>query len=147
MEPWDLAPRIQVPTHHVSAYIPQRKRAMIPWLRLSNILLFLASCALLATGLALALRIEPENDGLTLLGLSGETWGEVHAVLGFIVASLVVVHLALNWPWIKSLVTRLGWRVFVCFGLGLGLVALVLVAPLSGNSQHGERGRSSADDR
>ena len=147
MEPWDLAPRIQAPTRDMGAFIPQRKRAMIPWLRLSNITLFLASCALLATGLALALRIEPENEGLTLLGLNGEAWGEVHAVLGFIVASLVVVHLALNWPWIKSLVTRLGWRVFVCLGLGLGLVALVLVVPLSGNSQHGERGRSTADDR
>jgi hypothetical protein len=112
---------------------------MTLWLRIINALLYLASCALVATGFALEWKVEIEDESRTLLGMTGETWGEVHFMLALAVIALVVAHLALNWAWIRNLLTRLRWPTLVCLAAGLAVIALVLVAPVSGGGKGGER--------
>lgn len=39
---------------------------------------------------------------VTFMGLSRGDWESVHIVSGLLLLALVIVHLVLNWPWIKS---------------------------------------------
>ena len=123
---------------------------MTLWLRIVNAALYLAACALVATGLALEWKIEIEDEGRTLLGMTGEDWGEVHFILALVVMGLVVLHLALHWAWIRNLVTRLRWPTLACLAAGLVVIALVLAAPVggagAGGDGHGQSQRHQDND-
>jgi len=93
----------------------------------SNAALYLVFCLLAATGLAMAFRLD--DDGALLLGVPKRDWATVHAIAALSVLSLVALHLWVNWPWIRSMATRLRWRTIVVASLGLALLALALLAP------------------
>jgi hypothetical protein len=95
---------------------------------ISNAALYLVFCLLAATGLAMALRLEDSNA--TLLGVAKRDWATVHAIAALSVVSLVALHLWVNWPWIRSMLTRLRWPTVVIGLLGLAMIALALLAPI-----------------
>lgn len=95
---------------------------------LSNALLYLTFCLLAATGLAMTFRLDDRAH--VLLGLDKQEWARVHAVTALSVVSLVVLHLWVNWGWLRSMLTRLRWPTLAIALLGLAMVALALVAPV-----------------
>jgi hypothetical protein len=94
----------------------------------SNAVLYLATCALVGTGLLLELRMDAEDGARRLLGMGADDWGEVHIVVALTFAGLAILHLALNWAWIKTTLAkaRLAYGIFVA---GLGLIAVLLLWP------------------
>jgi MFS superfamily sulfate permease-like transporter len=95
---------------------------------MSNALLYLAFCLLAATGLAMTFRLD-DRAGL-LLGLTKQEWARVHAITALSVLSLVILHLWVNWGWIRSMVKRLRWPTLLVALLGLVMIALALLAPV-----------------
>jgi hypothetical protein len=111
---------------------------MTLFIRISNAALYLAACALTATGLALEWKIEIEDEGRTLLGMTGEDWGELHFILALVVIGLAVIHLALHWAWIRNLLARLRWPTLACLAAGILIIAVALAAPVSGSGVAGD---------
>jgi hypothetical protein len=95
---------------------------------LSNALLYLAFCLLAATGLAMTFRLDDRAQ--VLLGLDKQGWARIHAITALSVLSLVLLHLWLNWGWIRSMVRRLRWPTLMIALAGLAMVALALLAPV-----------------
>jgi hypothetical protein len=95
---------------------------------LSNALLYLAFCLLAATGLAMTFRLD--DRARMLLGLDKRDWARVHAITALSVVSLVLLHLWVNWAWIRSMVKRLRWPTLLVALLGLAMIALALLAPV-----------------
>jgi hypothetical protein len=94
----------------------------------SNAALYLATCALVGTGLLLELRMDEEDGARRLLGLGADDWGEVHIVVALTFGGLAILHLLLNWAWIKAALakTRLAYGFLAA---GLGLIAVLLLWP------------------
>lgn len=95
---------------------------------LSNALLYLAFCLLAATGLAMTFRLD--DGAQVLLGLDKRAWARVHAITALSVVSLVVLHLWVNWRWIRSMLARLRWPTLVIALVGLAMLAAALLAPV-----------------
>ena len=111
------------PTSATSASAPRRTE-LVPF---SNALLYLAFCLLAATGLAMELRLDDSNA--MLLGEAKRDWARVHALTALSFLSLTAVHLWVNWPWLRGLLTRLRWPTLVVTTLGLIILATFLLAP------------------
>ena len=94
---------------------------------LSTALLYLAFCLLAATGLAMAFRLDGEA---MMLGLGKQDWARIHAIAALNVLSLVVLHLWVNWRWIRSVLRYLRWPTVMVALLGLAMLAVALVAPV-----------------
>jgi cell division protein FtsW (lipid II flippase) len=95
----------------------------------SNGVLYLVFCLLAATGLALEFRLDEPTD--QMLGLSKRDWARVHAITALSVLSLVAFHLWTNWPWIRTMLSRLRWRTVIVALVGLALLVTALLAPVS----------------
>jgi magnesium-transporting ATPase (P-type) len=95
---------------------------------ISNALLYLAFCLLAATGLVMTFRLEDGRE--TLLGLVKQDFARIHAITALSVLSLVVLHLWVNWRWVRTMLARLRWRTVVVATVGLVLLAVVLLAPV-----------------
>ncbi len=95
---------------------------------LSNALLYLAFCVLAATGLAMTFRLD--DPGQVLLGFGKQAWARVHAVSALSVLSLVILHLWVNWRWIRTMLSRLRWPTVVVALAGLALLVLAALAPV-----------------
>jgi hypothetical protein len=102
-----------------------RRKDFIPF---SNAVLYLVFCLLAGTGLALAFRLD-DGRGI-LLGVAKRDWAKVHALTALSVLSLVAVHLWANWPWLRAVLARLRWPTVIVTSLGLGVLALFLLAPV-----------------
>jgi len=94
----------------------------------SNALLYLAFCLLAATGLAMTFRLD--DRGASMLGLGKQDWARVHAITALSVLSLVVLHLWVNWRWIRSTLARLRWPTVLVALAGLAMLAIALAAPV-----------------
>jgi hypothetical protein len=94
----------------------------------SNAALYLATCALFGTGLLLELRMDEEDGARRLFGMGADDWGEVHIIVALTFVSLAILHLVLNWAWIKAALAkaRLAYGVLVA---GFGLIAVLLLWP------------------
>jgi hypothetical protein len=90
--------------------------------------LYLVFCVLAATGLAMAFRLD--DSGATLLGMAKRDWASVHAIAALSVLSLVVLHLWVNWAWLRSVFARLKWSTALIAVLGLAMLAIALLAPV-----------------
>jgi magnesium-transporting ATPase (P-type) len=95
---------------------------------ISNALLYLAFCLLAATGLVMTFRLDDGRE--TLLGLVKQDFARIHAITALSVLSLVVLHLWVNWRWIRTMLARLRWRTLVVATVGLVVLAAVLLAPV-----------------
>ncbi|MDP0497989.1 MAG: DUF4405 domain-containing protein [Verrucomicrobiota bacterium JB024] len=112
--------------------------------RVLNLLLWLSACFLAGTGFALRWKFphgphrgSGGGGGLELLGLTKHDWGTLHTWVGVSFAVLVLAHLVMAWPWLKSAAAgrkRL-WAVLAGLVIGLAIpVALVLSPVQSANS-------------
>lgn len=120
--------------------------------------------AVLATGTGFILRwtLPPGSGGMTFWGLRRHDWGDVHFYLICALAAVVVLHVALHWPWVCLVTSRLLGRTppsrrngNLCGFAILALLTIVLggfvlysssrVEPGHGGGQHRARARSSED--
>jgi hypothetical protein len=112
------------PTKAPSRPPAQRKDVVL----FANAVLYLVFCLLAGTGLAMAFRLD--DASATLLGVAKRDWATVHAITALSVLSLVAVHLWLNWPWLRSVLSRLRWATLVVVAVGLAMLATFLLAPV-----------------
>ncbi|MBC2593731.1 DUF4405 domain-containing protein [Ruficoccus amylovorans] len=109
--------------------------------RVLNLLLWLSICFMAGSGLLLKWKF-PHGQGrgsgrlYELLGLDKHEWGQVHTWVGIAFALLVLAHLYLAWPWLKSAAAgrkRL-WAVFAGLALGLAIPVGLMLAPVRENT-------------
>ena len=93
-----------------------------------NAALYLASCTLVGTGLLLELRLDDEDGWRRLFGMDPDDWGEIHLLVAIAFVALALLHLLLNWAWIKTVLAKTKPAYFV-LGAGLGLIGLLLLWP------------------
>ena len=112
-------------------------------LRVLNLALYLAFCAMAGTGFLLAYRLPPGSRGgrgLTALGLDRHQWGDIHLWLSFAVIAGTIVHLLLNRVWLQKIAAaRQHWRLLSGLALGAVFVAVFFVVPVERQSdqEHG----------
>ncbi len=94
----------------------------------NNAVLYLATCALVGTGLLLELRMDEEDGARRLFGMGPDDWSEVHLAVALAFISLAILHVGLNWVWIKAALAkaRLAYGVLVA---GFALIAGLLLWP------------------
>jgi hypothetical protein len=104
-------------------------------MRLLNYLLYLAFCLMAGTGLLLAYRLPPSGRGgrgLRFFEMGRHEWGDIHLWISFAFLALVVLHLVLNWNWLKKIAASArAWRLLAGLGVGIALIAFFLFAPVT----------------
>jgi hypothetical protein len=95
---------------------------------LTNAALFLAVCALIGTGLLLELRLDEEDGGTRLFGMSRDDWGEIHLMVALTFAGLMILHLVQKTAWIKAAFRRSKLASGVLI-IGLTVIAGLLLWP------------------
>jgi hypothetical protein len=109
---------------------------------LVNAPLYLVTCALVGTGLLLELRMDEEDGVVRLFGMGRDDWGENHIAIALVFVGLTVLHLVVNWGWIKSARAKTKWVVPVV-ALGLAIIAALLMWPAG---DHPVNGRATTGD-
>ncbi len=100
----------------------------------TDIAMFGAMCFITGTGLLIHYRLVPGSrggHGLSLLGLSRHEWGTYHLWAAYLLLFLVLVHMALNYAFIKNVIAAK--RTWVVAGLGLigaALISAFLLLPI-----------------
>ena len=116
--------------------------------RVLNLLLYIAFCAMVGTGLLMAYRLPPGSRGgrgLTVLGMDRHEWGDVHLWISYIVIAAVIAHLGMNWTWLKKIAASMKpLRLLGGLVVGIIIVVVLLVLPVTvtnrrfpGNQGHG----------
>jgi hypothetical protein len=105
-------------------------KAPIPCL--GNTALYLVTCALLGTGLLLELRMDVEDRPISVLGMGPDDWGEIHFAMALAFVALSILHIALNWPWLRTAFSKHKLAAMVLIA---GIV--LLMTPLLWPARHG----------
>lgn len=87
---------------------------------ITDLALFAAMCFLTGTGLLIHYKLLPGfmgGRGLTVLGLSRHQWGTYHLWAAYFLLLLLLVHLVLNYAFIKNCIAAK--RTWIVIGLGL----------------------------
>lgn len=93
-----------------------------------------AGLGLIATGLLLEFVLPAHSRQASVWGMTRHDWGELHFWLALAILGLLLVHLALNWSWVCTVVTKLcgksvqgarGWR-----RPAMGIATLLLIVAL-----------------
>ena len=121
----------------------------------TDIAMFAAMCFITGTGLLIHYRLVPGSrggHGLTLQGLSRHEWGTYHLWAAYGLLSLVIVHLILNFAFIKNCIAaRRTWIVIVLGLAGLLITSVFLLLPIqrrnNGGSEQGIRQQNGDDLR
>ena len=102
---------------------------------MADMAMYLAMSILTGTGLLIHYRLVPGfqgGHGLTLLGLSRHDWGTYHLWAAYFLLALILVHLILNFAFIKNIIAaKKMWLVFVWGVLGLMITAFFLLVPIN----------------
>ena len=115
-------------------------------LTLGNAALYLATCALIGTGLLLELRMDSEDGAARLFGMGQDDWAEIHFVIALGFVALTILHLLLNWAWIKVMLKKSKWAASLLL-TGLALIACLLLWPASqAASNEGKSERLETDN-
>lgn len=109
-------------------------------LKAGNAALYLTTCVLVGTGLLLELRMDDEDGARRLLGMGADDWGEIHFAVALAFVGLAVLHLVLNWSWLKGAFRQRKLALLVV-GSGVALVAAALLWPF--DHQAAQRGTKS----
>jgi hypothetical protein len=105
----------------------------IDWKYLVDFLLFICIVGIVSIGLIMAFVLAEgpvKDESLKyLFGLHRHQWGDIHLYLSLAFTVVLIVHLVLEWSWIKSKTQRIfksSWRyVLISFiPLSLGIVSL-----------------------
>ena len=108
----------------------------------TDIAMFVAMCFLAGTGLLFQYRLVPGfmgGRGLTVLGLSRHEWVTYHLWTAYLLLALVLVHMALNFAFIKNVIAEKRTWIVIGFGLaGLAIIFGFLFLPLkrTGTDDH-----------
>ena len=100
----------------------------------TDIAMFVAMCFITGTGLLIHCRLVPGSrggHGLSLLGLSRHEWGTYHLWAAYVLLALVLVHMALNFAFIKNVIAA--QRTWIVIGLGLigaAILSAFLLIPI-----------------
>ncbi len=109
-----------------------------------DVLMFVSMCFLAGTGLLIHYRLIPGSqggEGLTLLGLGRHDWGAYHLLCAYFLLSLVVVHLVLNFAFIKNIiVSKMRWTAIVLCLAGICIAIFFLLAPIERTEDAGGKG-------
>jgi hypothetical protein len=103
--------------------------------RCLNFLLWICVCVLTGTGSVLAWKFPHGPQGgvaYTLLGMDKHFWKDAHLWVGVAFAGLVIAHLYMAWPWLKSAAAgrkRL-WAVILGILAGLSIPLLMWASPV-----------------
>ena len=101
---------------------------------ITDLAMYVAMSFLTGTGLLIHYRLVPGfqgGHGLTFLGLSRHEWGTYHLWAAYFLLVLVLIHLILNFAFIKNvIVANKIWLVFVLGVLGLMITAVFLLLPI-----------------
>jgi hypothetical protein len=99
--------------------------------------LYLLSCFLIGTGLIMWLRLPPmqgrHRGGASdaVLGLTRHEWGDWHLYAGLAIVALGIVHLLMNWTWMRKIATGAhNWRLWLGLAAGVAIIAFLGLAPL-----------------
>jgi hypothetical protein len=95
---------------------------------ISNAILYLAFCLLVACGLVLEFRLESSIE--TLFGLTRREWAKVHAIVALGFVATATLHIALNWAWVRGMVAKARWTTTSVAAIGLLLLVLALLTPI-----------------
>ncbi len=113
------------------------------WKKAINLALYLVACLTAGTGLLLAYRL-PHGAGnagrFGFLGYGRHEWGDIHTWLAFFGLLLVVVHLALNWPWLVKVAAS---KHFGKLAAGILSGLLIIIAFVLLPVERSERNRES----
>ena len=107
--------------------------------RVLNLLLYIAFCAMVGTGLLMAYRLPPGSRGgrgLTVLGMDRHEWGDVHLWISYIVVAAVIAHLGMNWTWLKKIAASMKpLRLLGGLLVGIVIIVVLLVLPVTVNNR------------
>jgi hypothetical protein len=94
----------------------------------SNGLLYLTLCLLAGSGLLLELRMDSEDDRPRIMGMNADEWGEIHFLCGIGLVVVSLLHMILNWAWIRGTLakTKLGYLVIAT---GIIFIAVLFLWP------------------
>ena len=96
-------------------------------LRILNLGLYFSFCIMAGTGLLMAYRLPPGHRGwlgLTVWGMRGHEWAEIHLCAAWIFVALILLHLMLHWNWLTRIAGQ-GSRKLLWLGLGTGILIIL----------------------
>lgn len=106
--------------------------------RTVNAGLFWTFCLLISSGVILEYRLGTEfldPTGATIWGMDWQKWSILHQTLGFIICSLILIHLWMNRLWIWAIATaKRSWAVLIGIAIGLALLLTPLLIGIQSNS-------------
>jgi TRAP-type uncharacterized transport system fused permease subunit len=112
--------------------------------KITDVCLWLLFCFMFGSGLLIHYRLLPGfkgGHGLSLFGMSRHEWGEYHLWAAYIFLAFLIVHLFLNYSFIKNTIAKkMTWRAVLLCGIGLMIVCIFLFSPISQEQNGGERG-------
>lgn len=118
--------------------------------RVLNLALYLCFCLMIGTGLLLSLRLPPGSRGgrgLTVLDMDRHEWGDLHLWISYAFIALVLVHLMMNWVWLKKIAAqRRSWRLWAGLGGGVLVVLLIVLWPVE-QTDRGWRHRQQVEQQ
>lgn len=122
---------------------------MNTWKKQVDILMYVAMCFLASTGLLLKHRLVPGSQGghgLVLFGLGRHDWGAVHLWTAYTLILLLLVHIILNFRFIKNVVASKKNHIMIILALlGIFVTGFLLCAPIE-RIEHGEGHSHSRHD-
>lgn len=118
-------------------------------LRATNLVLFLAFCALAGTGALLTWKLVPGHAGgrgLTALGWDRHQWGDLHFWCGVAAVAATALHLWLNRKWLQHVAAKArSWRLWLGLAAGAALFFGPLCLPVEDDGA--DRGPGGGDGR
>jgi hypothetical protein len=110
---------------------------------MTDLLMYVAMSFLTGTGLLIHYRLVPGSQGghgLTLLGLSRHEWGTYHLWAAYLLLVLILIHLILNYAFIKNVIAqKKSWLIVILGGLGIAVTLFFLLLPLERTTETGQR--------
>ncbi|MCG3206347.1 MAG: hypothetical protein KCHDKBKB_03083 [Elusimicrobia bacterium] len=97
------------------------------FLRISNLALYLSFCVMTGTGFLIAYRLPPGHRGrlgLTVMGMKGHEWSNIHFYASWVFIGLIGLHLILHWHWLVRVAGQ-NSKKMLWLGLGVGVLIIL----------------------
>jgi TRAP-type C4-dicarboxylate transport system permease small subunit len=103
-----------------------KKMKKTDWQFLVNTLMFICIFAVIMIGIIMGCFTEhghaAREAAKYFLGLHRHQWGDLHFILSIAFCALLILHLALDWPWIKAKAKQVFKSAWVA---GLALIVIL----------------------